>query len=85
MMMPERGAELKLVGGFIAGTLAIRHGAIFNKLVLVDTGPGFPEPAKETLRILAKKAADEGMISVLDAAIKRMFPEDFVTENPSIV
>ena len=72
-------------GGFVASTLAIHHGASFNKLVLVDTGPGFPEPAKEALRVLAKKAIDEGMSSVLDAAIKRMFPEDFIAENPPVM
>ena len=82
-------AETNLIGngfgGFVAGTLAIHHGDIINKLVLVDTGPGFPEAAKEPLRILAKKAKGEGMISVLDAAIKRMFPEEFIAQNPSIV
>ncbi|MBH98325.1 MAG: hydrolase [Rhodospirillaceae bacterium] len=72
-------------GGFVAGSLAIHHGRSFKKLVLVDTGPGFPEPAKEPLRILAKKAQTEGMDSVLDAAIKRMFPEDFIRNNPSIM
>jgi 3-oxoadipate enol-lactonase len=72
-------------GGFVASTLAIRHGTIFNKLVLVDTGPGFSEPAKEALRLLAKKAIDEGMSSVLDAAIKRMFPEDFIVEKPFVI
>jgi 3-oxoadipate enol-lactonase len=72
-------------GGFVAGTLAIRHGAIFNKLVLVDSGACFPEPAKEPLRILAKKASEKGMGAVLDAAIKRMFPQDFIANNPSIV
>ena len=64
-------------GGFVACTLAIRHGTIFNKLVLVDSGSGFPKLAKEPLRILAKKASEEGMTAVLDAAIKRMFPEKF--------
>jgi 3-oxoadipate enol-lactonase len=72
-------------GGFVACTLAIHHGTIFNKLVLVDSGPGFPESAKETLRILAKKASEQGMVAVLDAAIKRMFPEDFIARNPSVV
>ena len=72
-------------GGFVASTLAIRHGVSFDKLVLVDTGAGFPEPAKEALRVLANKAINEGMNSVLDAAIKRMFPEDFIVENPSIM
>ena len=60
-------AEINLIGngfgGFVAGTLAIHHGDIINKLVLVDIGPGFSEAAKEPLRILAKKAKGEGKIS----------------------
>ena len=72
-------------GGFVAGTLAIRHGLIFNKLILVDSGAGFPEAAKDPLRMLAKKASEEGMSAILDAAIKRMFPEEFIASNPSVV
>ena len=72
-------------GGFVAGTMAINHGDRFKKLVLVDTGPGFPEPAKEPVRILARKSVSEGMSSVLDAAILRMFPEDFIAHNQKIV
>ncbi len=72
-------------GGFVAGTMAIKYGNRFNKLVLVDTGPGFPEPAKEAVRILARKSVSEGMSSVLDAAILRMFPENFIAENQEIV
>lgn len=72
-------------GGFVAGTMAIHHGNRFKKLVLVDTGPGFPEPAKEPVRVLARKSVTKGMSSVLDAAILRMFPEDFITKNQKIV
>jgi len=72
-------------GGFVAGTIAIHHGTIIDKLVLVDTGAAFPDQAKEPLRILANKAKSEGMESVLDLAIKRMFPEDFIIKNKSIV
>jgi len=72
-------------GGFIAGTLAIQYGHSFDKLILVDSGPGFPEPARKILRILAGKAREEGMEAVLDAAIKRMFPEPFIKNNPEII
>jgi 3-oxoadipate enol-lactonase len=33
-------------GGFMAVALAIRHGDRIGELVLADTGPGFPDPAK---------------------------------------
>lgn len=72
-------------GGFVAGTIAIHHGTIIDKLILVDTGAAFPDAAKEPLRILANKAKSEGMGSVLDLAIKRMFPEDFIINNKSII
>lgn len=72
-------------GGFVAGTLAIRHGQIFDKLVLLDTGAGFPEDAREPLRVLAEKAVSQGMESVLDAAVKRMFPAPYIAANPAVI
>ncbi|MFC1665302.1 alpha/beta fold hydrolase [Pseudomonadota bacterium] len=72
-------------GGFVAGTLAIHHGDIFDKLVLVDTGAGFPEPDKKPLRFIAGKVGEEGMVSILDAAVNRMFPEIFVKQRPDII
>ena len=40
-------------GGFVSVAFGIHHGDRFGKLILADTGPGFPEPAKKPLRILA--------------------------------
>ena len=51
----------------------------------MDSGPGFPEPAREILRTLAHKAHENGMDAVLDAAIKRMFAEPFIASNPEII
>lgn len=72
-------------GGFVAGMLAKRHGALFNRLVLADTGCAFPEPAKVPLRGMADKVRAEGMNAVLDTAIGRMFPADFAAAEPEIV
>lgn len=72
-------------GGFVAGMLARRHGALFNRLVLADTGCAFPEPAKIPLRGMAAKVKAEGMGAVLDTAIGRMFPPDFAAAEPGIV
>jgi 3-oxoadipate enol-lactonase len=65
--------------------LAKRHGALFNRLVLADTGCAFPEPAKVPLRGMAAKVKAEGMGAVLDTAIGRMFPPDFAAAEPEIV
>lgn len=72
-------------GGFMSVALAIHHGGRIGKLILADTGPGFPEPAKAPLRFLADKVEAEGMSAVLDAAMLRMFPEGYIAENPGII
>jgi 3-oxoadipate enol-lactonase len=72
-------------GGFVAVTLVIHNPARIDRLVLVDTGAGFPEPAKEPLRIMAKKVREGGMESVLDVAVKRMFPAPFIDQRPDII
>lgn len=72
-------------GGFVAGMLAVRHGALFNRLVLADTGCAFPDAAKVPLRGMAAKVRAEGMEAVLDTAIGRMFPPAFAASAPDIV
>ena len=72
-------------GGFMSVALAIRHGGRIGKLILADTGPGFPEAAKKPLHILADKVEAEGMESVLDAAMLRMFPEPYIAANPDVI
>ena len=72
-------------GGFIAVSLATRHGALFDRLIVADALAAFPEPAKLPLRNLAARVAQEGMTGALDAAIQRMFPPAFIAANPGIV
>ena len=72
-------------GGFIAVALGIRHGRRIGKLILADTGPGFPEEAKAPLRLLADRVEDAGMEVVLDTAMARMFPAAYIEANPGII
>lgn len=72
-------------GGFMAVAVAIRHGDRIGKLVLADTGPGFPDAAKAPLRMLADRVEEAGMEVVLDAAMARMFPEPYIDANPEII
>jgi 3-oxoadipate enol-lactonase len=72
-------------GGFIALALAARHGARFDRLIVADSVATFPPPAKEPFRILHAKVSEHGMSAVLDAAVRRMFPQAFILDHPKIV
>jgi 3-oxoadipate enol-lactonase len=72
-------------GGFIAVALAARHGARVRRLIAAPALAAFPEPAKQPLRGLAERVAKEGMAGALDVAIRRMFPQPFIEQNPGVV
>ena len=72
-------------GGFIAVALAARHGKRIRRLIAAPALVAFPEPAKPPLRALAERVAKEGMSGALDVAIRRMFPQQFIDANPSVV
>jgi len=73
------------LGGFISIALAIRHGASFDRLVVVDALAGFPEPGKAPLRALAGAVQERGMDAALDTAIRRMFPPAYIEAHPAVV
>jgi 3-oxoadipate enol-lactonase len=72
-------------GGFVALALAVRHGARFERLIIADSAATFPAQAKEPFRILHAKVKEQGMGAILDAAVRRMFPEAFILNHPKIV
>lgn len=72
-------------GGFVGIALAARHGALFDRLVLVDTAAAFPEPARAPLTGMAERALSEGMAAVVDTAVRRMFTAAFIAAHPDTV
>lgn len=72
-------------GGFVASTLAIRHGAQFDRLVLADTGVGFSPEGKQSFYAMAERVRQSGMEAIVDVALKRLFPEDFIAVNPDVM
>jgi 3-oxoadipate enol-lactonase len=72
-------------GAFVALELAIRHGKKFNRLIVADCVPVFPEAARAPFRGMAAKVRETGMGAVLDTAIGRMFPPAFQAEHPDVV
>jgi len=72
-------------GAFVAAELAIRHGARFDRLILADVVPAFPEAARTPFRVMAEKVSAGGMQAVLDTAIGRMFPPEFAAAHAATV
>lgn len=73
------------LGGFVGLQLAVRHGARFDRVVLVGSAIAFPEAGRATFRTLAEKVEGEGMASVTAIAMRRMFPEAFIAANRDLV
>jgi len=71
-------------GGFVSVALAVRHGTLFDKLVLVDTGAAIPPEGKGAFAVMAEKVESGGMEAVLATALQRMFPDDFLAAHPEI-
>jgi 3-oxoadipate enol-lactonase len=82
---PETDVLGNGLGGFVGLRLAIRHGARFDRLVLVGSAIAFPEAGRATFRALAQKVEREGMASATGAAMRRMFPEAFIAAHRDLV
>lgn len=72
-------------GGFIAVALAARHGALFEKLLLVDAAAGFPPSARSAFGSMAEKVAAGGMEAVAEIAARRIFHEAYLAAHPEAI
>ncbi len=73
------------LGSFVTLALAARHGAMLDRLVLIGGVTTFPQAGKDTFNALADSVEHQGMSSVVDIAMQRMFPQDFIEKNPDFV
>lgn len=72
-------------GGFVAQAVVLGHPEKVARLMLVDTAPAFPDPAKVPLRGMQAKVLAEGMGAVLDTAVLRMFPPAYIEAAPEVI
>jgi 3-oxoadipate enol-lactonase len=70
------------LGGFVALTLAARHPSRVGRLVLVGSAIRFPEAGRATFTAMAARAEAEGMASLTDQAMLRLFPADHIAAHP---
>ncbi len=71
-------------GGFVSVELAVRHGKLFDRLVLVDTGASIPPQGQGAFHAMAERVEGGGMEAVLATALQRMFPDDFLAAHPTV-
>ncbi|HUG32192.1 MAG TPA: alpha/beta fold hydrolase [Acidimicrobiia bacterium] len=73
------------LGSFVALALAIRHGERFDRLIVSNTGPGFPLDRRAPFTTMSELAIERGMDAVADLAISRIFPAGFIESHPGML
>jgi 3-oxoadipate enol-lactonase len=88
-LLPSLGEKPDVLGngygGIVAIALAARHGAKLGKLALVDTGAAFPEAGRAPFRAMAEAVEKGGMAAIVDTAVRRIFPDDYLAAHPRAV
>lgn len=69
-------------GGFVALGTAIRHGHLFDGLVLIGCGTGFSPEAARVFDTMSSRVAEGGMASIVDIALGRIFTADYLAAHP---
>ncbi len=82
---PETDVMGNGFGGFVALSLAARHGQRFDRAVLIGSAVAFPEEGRQKFCGLADKAESAGMAALADTAMKRMFSDSFIAANPALI
>jgi 3-oxoadipate enol-lactonase len=72
-------------GGFVALQMAIRHPGIASRLIIADAGAVFPEAGREAFRNMAAASEANGLSSITDVAMRRLFAPDFQEEHPDLM
>jgi 3-oxoadipate enol-lactonase len=72
------------LGGFVALGIAIHHGDLFGRLLLVGCGAGFPERAKAAFTTMIETVSFGGMEAVVPIALRRIFTERYLDSHPEM-
>lgn len=72
-------------GGFVALNTAIRHPNLPHKLVLADCGACFTEPGRAAFRGMSTNATANGLSSIADVAMRRLFAPAYQEQHPELI
>ena len=73
------------LGGFIAAAMAVRHSDKFGRLILSNSGAVFPPDRTAAFGTMSSLVTDGGMAAVVDVAVRRIFPEHYITAHPEVI
>ena len=72
-------------GAFIAAGIGIRFGGNVGRLLLSNCGVAFDENGRAAFRVMAARANEAGMSGLVDVAMQRLFPPDFIAANSDLI
>jgi len=73
------------LGGFVAAALAIRHGTMLGPFILSNSGAAFSSERASAFGTMSDLVSKGGMSAVVDVAVRRIFPEDYLDAHPAAI
>jgi 3-oxoadipate enol-lactonase len=70
------------LGAFLGLALALRHGQLFDRLVLIGCGARFPEVGRAAFLRMSELVGTGGMAAVAETALLRIYSEDYLLTHP---
>jgi len=72
-------------GGFVALQMAIRHPGIASRFVFANCGAAFCEEGRQAFRNMAAASKANGLATITDVAMRRLFAPEFQAANPELM
>jgi pimeloyl-ACP methyl ester carboxylesterase len=82
---PETTVMGNGLGAFASVALAIRHGAQFRGLIVANGGAAFSGDRSTAFDTMSGLVEQGGMGRVVDTAVQRIFPPEYLTAHPEVV
>ena len=70
------------LGAFASVAMAIRHGDRFRGLIVANGGAAFSDERSVAFGTMRRLVAQEGMGRVVDTAVQRIFPPEYLAAHP---
>ena len=73
------------LGAFASVAMAVRHGSRFRGLIVANGGAAFSAERSAAFGTMSALVAQDGMGRVVDTAVQRIFPPEYLAAHPEAV